>query len=512
MSTLSLSSKFPKEKLIYYIILLLAFLFSYSYIYDKKVDKGGDSASYYMLGKAISQGDGYSSISSASKPPANHYPPGYPAIVGTVMKIFSDKMSTVILANGVMFLVSVILLFELFFLLTANINMAFVSALLLLVNYHLLRYSTMMMSEIPFTLFSALSLILFIKNIEDDRPFYKSPYLYSAIIVLAWSYYIRSAGIALVGAVLLYLLINKNWKLIFAYSIGFVLLALPWFLRGQKLGGNPYIKALTLVNYYKPEEGYMDFSALVTRFFNNVTRYFTKEIRDGLFPSSVEMDYQKEATTGDWFVGILILALVFYGLFKLPKYRWIILGYVAASFGILFLWPDVWYGIRFELPVIPFLLFGLIYGVWELAYLILQKMNLNKRFNPLWLAAAMLIFLPSVKRAHKEAKQKYEANFNDYFEIAKWMKENVKEEVTVACRKPDLFYLFSGKYVCNYKYTEDDKDLLEDLKKKNVSYVVVENLGFGSTGRYLVPAIQKNESKFKIVQQLPQAYLFKFNP
>jgi hypothetical protein len=512
MSTLNISSRFPKEKLVYYIILVLAFIFSYSYIYDKKVDKGGDSASYYMLGKAIAQGDGYSSISNPTKPPANHYPPGYPAIVGAVMKIFSDKMSTVILANGIMFLISVILLFELFFLLTANRNMAFVSSLLLLVNYHLLRYSTMMMSEIPFTLFSALALIFFIKNMEDERPFYKSPFFYSAVVMLTWSYYIRSAGIALVGAVILYLLINKKWSLIVAYGAGFVALALPWFIRGQNLGGNPYIKALTLVNYYKPDEGYMDFSALVTRFLNNVTRYFTKEIRDGLFPSLVEMDYQKEATTGDWVFGIIILTLVFYGLFKLPKYRWIILSYVAASFGIFFLWPDVWYGTRFELPVIPFLMLGVIYGLWELIYLISAKMSLNKRLNPLWFAVAILVFIPGVKRAHIDSKKKYETNFNDYFEIAKWMKENVKEEVTVACRKPDLFYLFSGKYVCNYKYTEDDKDLLEDLKKKEVSYVVVENLGFGSTGRYLVPAIQKNESKFKIVQQLPQAYLFKFTP
>jgi hypothetical protein len=291
-----------------------------------------------------------------------------------------------------------------------------------------------------------------------------------------------------------------------------VALGLPWFIRGQKLGGNPYIKAATLVNYYKPDEGYMDFNGFVTRFFNNVTRYFTKEIRDGLFPSSLEMDYQKEATTGDWFLGIVILALVFYGLFKLPRYRWMVLGYVAASFVILFVWPDVWYGTRFELPIVPFLLFGLIYGLWELIYLISLKINLNKKLNPLWFAVLILIFLPGLKRAHLEAKKKYEPNFNDYFELAKWMKENVKEDVMVACRKPDLFYLFSGKYVCNYKYTEDDKDLLEDLKKKNVSYVVIENLGFGSTGKYLVPAVQKNESKFKLVQQLPQAYLFKFEP
>jgi hypothetical protein len=512
MNTLSISSKFPKEKLIYYIILLLAFVFSYSYIYDKKVDKGGDSASYYMLGKSIAQGDGYSVISSPARPAANHYPPGYPAIVGAVMKIFSDKMTTVILANGIMFLISVLLLFELFLLLTSNINMAFVSSFLLLVNYHLLRYSTMMMSEIPFTLFSALALILFIKNMEDEKPFYKSPFFYSAVVMLSWSYYIRSAGIALVGAIILYLLINKKWSLILAYSIGFVALALPWFIRGQKLGGNPYIKAVTLVNYYKPDEGYMDLSALMTRFFNNVTRYFTKEIRDGLFPSSIELDYQKEAATSDWFIGILIIALVFYGLFKLPKYRWIILGYVAASFGIFFLWPDVWYGIRFELPVIPFMLLGLLCGLWEFIYLISKKMNFNKKLNPLWFAVMILVFIPGVKRAHAEAKKKYDPNFNDYFELAKWMKENVKEDAVVACRKPDLFYLFSGKYVCNYKYTEDDKDLLEDLKKKNVSYVVIENLGFGSTGRYLVPAVQKNESKFKLVQQLPQAYLFKFVP
>ncbi|MFL5728906.1 MAG: glycosyltransferase family 39 protein [Cytophagaceae bacterium] len=512
MATLNTSAFFSRERIIYYLILTFTFALSYSYIYDKKVDKGGDSASYYMLGKSIAQGDGYSVISAETKPAANHYPPGYPAIVGVVMKIFSDKITTVIVANGIMFLASVILLFELFLLLTASMNFAFIASALLLVNYHLLRSSTMMMSEIPFTLFSALTLVLFIKNMEDERAFFKSPSFYLAVLMLAWSYYIRSAGIALVGAILLYLLINKKWTMLVAYATGFVALALPWFLRGQSLGGNPYIKALTLVNYYKPSDGYMDFNALMTRFLNNVTRYITKEVPDGVFPSGNPGLYETEATGGDWLVGLFIFALVFFGLFRLPKYRWLILGYVTASFGILFLWPDVWYGTRFEQPVIPFLLFGLVYGVWELAFILTQKMNMKTRINPLWFAIALLFFMPGVKRAHKEAKDKYEPNFGDYYELAKWMKANVKEEVTVACRKPDLFFLFSGKYVCNYKYTEDDKDLIADLKSKKVKYVVLENLGFSSTQRYLLPAIQKNPDKFKIIQQLPQAYLFKFEP
>jgi hypothetical protein len=42
--------------------------------------------------------------------------------------------------------------------------------------------------------------------------------------------------------------------------------------------------------------------------------------------------------------------------------------------------------------------------------------------------------------------------------------------------------------------------------------VIIEQLGFSSTAKYLVPAVQKNPDKFEVVYQLknPDTYLLKF--
>ena len=45
------------------------------------------------------------------------------------------------------------------------------------------------------------------------------------------------------------------------------------------------------------------------------------------------------------------------GLIKLKKYRWAVGGYIFATFGILFLWPEIWNGIRFVLALVPLLIF-----------------------------------------------------------------------------------------------------------------------------------------------------------
>jgi hypothetical protein len=60
-----------------------------------------------------------------------------------------------------------------------------------------------------------------------------------------------------------------------------------------------------------------------------------------------------------------------------------------------------------------------------------------------------------------------------------------------------------------YKYTADAEELIEGLHQQNVRYVVLEQLGYASTGRYLVPAIQKYPLKFEVVYHVkdPDTYL-----
>jgi len=66
-------------------------------------------------------------------------------------------------------------------------------------------------------------------------------------------------------------------------------------------------------------------------------------------------------------------------------------------------------------------------------------------------------------------------------------------------------------YTVDYKYIEDQKELMNDLIAKKVSYVVIKQLGYSSTYRYLVPVINNNMQRFQIIHKIdnPETLLLK---
>ncbi len=493
-------------------ILFLIFFFTYQYIFDSKLDLGGDNGGYYILGKAISSGQGYTNIHYIGNPPHSHFPPGYPALVAIFMLI-SDSVIFIKVMNGLLLAGSALLLYRVFFKVTENAKLSFVSALLILLNMHLLKYSTIMMSEIPFLFFGSLTLLLFLKSSEKEE-FYKSPSFYGLIVVSSFAYHIRTAGIALIGGIILYLLIKKNWKFLLAYFTGFVALGIPWFLRGKSLGGNQYLDQLFMINPYRPEQGKMQLGDWFTRFFNNLERYISKEIPHGVFPG-VKVDYTPGtmADMSSWLIGILIVALVIYGLIKLKNYRTFFIGYIGGTFGILLLWPDVWFSVRFMLPLIPILLFLMVYAVYALISLIADKMNLSNKISPLLLLLMAFLFLPQLKELHAKAKEVYPRKFNNYFEAGKWANKNLPLNAVISTRKPNLFYLTANRKLNRFASTPDYNRLLDALKEKQTTHVVLDQMGFSQTFRYLLPVIQSNPEKFTQIHLVgnPDTYIFKFN-
>ncbi len=502
-------SKFNLLNIAYPILLFFIFVQTYQYIFDKKINLGGDNAAYYILGKAISSGEGYTNIHTINKTPANHFPPGYPAIIGAIMKIFSDKITTIKATNGILFLLTVLILYFLFKSLSLNIHLSFVVSLFVLINTSLLSYATIMMSEISYLFFATLSIFLFIKTDLSKNPL-TNHYFYLFLICSIFTYHIRTAGIALFGGIILYLLYKKNWKYLLSYFTGYVLLALPWFIRGQNLGGNSYLNQLIQVNVWRPELGQIGISDLFTRILKNIVRYITKEIPSGCL-NFITVDYKKEAVFTDWLIGILLLIIMIYGLYKLRKHRLLIIFYLTGTFGILLLSPENWFG-RYTLPVIPFLLFFLILGIYELLCYGLNKINIKRKLHPLFFLLLIFLFIPKIKFLHKQAKGVFMPKYKNYFEIAQWVNKNTDEDVIICCRKPHLFYLYADRRVTKYKYTLNTDELLEDLKSKQVDYVVLEQLGYSSTGRYLYPAVKEHSKKFPVVQHLknPDTYLLKF--
>ena len=498
------------ENFIYMIIIAILFLGVYGFIFDKKLDLNGDNAYYYMLGKALSQGEGYVNIADINKSPNNHYPPGYPFILSLFMHI-SDSIIFLKLINGIFLLLSLYLLYYLFKYFSQSPKIAFVTVFFLLLNSHLLLYGTMLMSEVSFILLSFFCIYL-VHSADLENNIFRKPHLYLILVTLVASYYIRSTGLALFGGLILYFLFNKYWKAAVFISTGFIALAIPWIIRGQKLGGSSYIKPLVMINPYRAELGNADIADYFNRIIANISRYITREIPNSNLPF-IKVNYMSEIGSLEWLIGIPVLLIIVYGLYNLGRRGLIIISYLVTTLGILLLWPEVWSGVRFVLPVVPLLFFGLIIGIYHGMNYILKSFKTKARFNILILMVFGLTFITPIQAIHLKAKTDYPNAWKNYFSVAGWFKRNNIKDAVVICRKPMLFHINSGTYTSNFKYSKDEKEILDDLNKKQTDYVILDNLGYRQTYEYLFPAINNHKENFKMVFKLenPDTYLLKYN-
>lgn len=508
----SYMNKLFKGNYLYLLILGIAFILSYNFIYDNKIDTNGDNAGYYILAKSIATGKGYSNIHRPDEPAANHLPPGYPVIISSVFKVFGTKISTVKIANGVLFFISLCVLFLIFKILTRNKLLAFAATLALLFNAHLLRFSTLMMSEIPFLLFSSLSILVYLKMDKGISPL-KNSKLLLLILLLACTFYIRTTGIALIAGICLALVLEKRYKHLAATVAGIFILILPWQIRGQLLGGNSYLHQLIQKNPYRPEMGIMNMEDWLTRLLTNTQRYIVHEIPASCFPSKV-INYQAETFLTDWIPGILICLLLIYGILKIKEHRSLLVGYIAGSFGILLLWPEVWYGVRFILPLVPILILIVFVALQSIVNSFV-KVEKIQYVSPLILTAIMLwITYPQIKFNNHLAKISYPMNYNNYLFLAKWAKTNTPDSAIICCRKDQLFYLFSNRKTVRYESSLVQEEVINEMRSDKVTHVVLDQLGFNSTIRYLYPAVKRYPNKFKTInhQNSPDTYLFEFKP
>lgn len=482
----------------------LAFGLVYAFIFDSKLDMGGDNAGYYILGRALLQGEGYTNIHIPGTPAASHFPPGYPALLAVAM-LFGKSFTWLKVVNGILFGAALWWFRSIAEKATGSTAVAWVAVLLVGLNSHLLRSSTIMMSEIPYTAASILALWTLLRWDPESKAFYRSYDFWLVVVLASAAFYIRTAGIALGAGIGLYLLFERRWAAAFTFGGAFFALYLPWVLRGRAVdAGSAYVDQLLSVNPYRPEEGQIDVSGLWDRIAENAGRYLGQELPNSMIPS-LTVDYNPEAPVSHPFVGLLLLGLIAYGIVRLPKLRWLVAGYVLASFAIFLVWPSVWYGVRFIQPLVPVLVLSAVYGAWELLRRVLPS------WNPWWFAALGLLLLAPVRTLNDEAKLDYPMPYQNYFRLGEFAKANVPADAQFATTKPALWYLFAERKATRIPTEADPALFMQRLREEGLNYVVVDQLGYGSVGRYFVPAYQAYPERFELVAQLPNpdTYIFK---
>ena len=493
-----------------YLIIAITFILVFSFIFNVNLDLNGDNFNYLILAKALVQGKGYVSLISGAEVPVNFYPPGYPVILAFLNIILGDNIIAFKIINGLFFLISIILLFNICKNITNNKHFFFSVSILLLLNLHLMRFSTMIMSEMPFLFFSTLS-IYFVYKFPADNKFYKSPYLYLLIISLSISYYIRSIGISIFIATVLHFLINRKWKISLSVVAGFILLYIPWAVRNLVHGlKSRYPDTVLALNPWQPEEGEISsVSEFLDKMIANFNETTIKGYVDALFPF-LNVDYDAGSSFIFVLFSVIIITVVFTGAYNMGKLRYLFTFFLACNIFILMLWHGG-NGIRYVVPSIPVISVSFYNGLLLIVKKITSKRKVFTVFAYSILIMGILSF-PLIRKLEFYNSMDYPPPYMNYIKIARYLKENTPESSIVCGRKPEILYYFSERPSLNYEYTPNPDELIKDLIEKNVDFVILEQLGYESTNKYLLPAVQNNPNFFKTVIYIkyPDTYLLKF--
>jgi len=500
-----------KSDLIYLIILSVVFLLSYSYIFDKKMDLNGDNFGYMNYAKAILDGKGYVTPYSPEFPATNWFPPGYSFMLAMLMFFFGNNIVLLNIVNGGLYLGAILLLFLFTRRITNNRPLAFSVAALLFLNSGLMRYATILMSEIPYLFLSVVAVYCLLK-MPDEAKLWKSKLFWGVVLGSVGAFYFRGVALGLVGGIVLYWLFQKKWKRVGAYVLSFSVLYLPWMIRDRMHGlKSRYLDAMTVANAWRPEEGHINtLSGYLDKMAVNFNDTVIKGFTEVLFPF---VKVEETAAPTMLFIGLIVLIITFFGAWKTGKFRVFFGGYLLANIGVFLLWHSG-NGSRYVWPLAPFIAICFFLGLYEIVRWLVGKLKIG--VTPVWSYAFLLfgfLMLPKMQELNEMAIQDYPPAYKNYFQIAEAVKANGSPKMMVCCRKAEMFHYYSGTFVNTYVFSLDDRKVIEHMVNTKVDFVVLEQLGYSSTGRYLYPAIMKHPDLFQPVMQLknPDTYLLAFN-
>lgn len=488
-------------------------------VFNPNLSTNGDNAHYIVLGISLAQGSGFKEISNPEMPPAIA-PVGYPLLLAPFLALFPDHYLLLKFLSVLLFLLCLPLLMVVIRGEAGGILPALGVVVLSAINPHLLDFGQMVMSEIPFLFFSLLGLFFLQRSLmsTEQRMSRGNGLLFGlSVVFLVFSYHIRSIGAALLLALLVYLALKKRYRLVLVAGLLILCLVLPWMLRSRNVAeGGGYLDQIMMRDPYKPALGKISTGDMLARMGSNLKTYMVFIIPQALFPPLTS-----RAGRGGIYpvLGLMATLVAVLGFFlRARRSLGFVELYTICFFGICIIWPQIWSGMRFLIPIVPFLIYYFLIGLRGLAG------ALGSRWEPL-VGKLLIVFvlvivvascLTGLARAGQARAsghvRRYPPEWQNYFLAAEWCRDHTPEKSIFLARKPSLFYLRARRPVMNYPYTADTEEMMAFMAQNRVDYVILDGFSWtGTTMRYLVPALQKHREKFQAVHVVenPRTWVLK---
>jgi len=495
-----------KRKQILWLLIILYVILSV-FLFDLKPFIGGDNARYINLARSMLLGKGYRDITHPDEPRYTLYPPGFPALLMPVIAIFGAnipilKIIPMLCGLGafIFFIFIAQILFPKTWIYPAVTALA---SPILLLNGHWL------LSEIPFVCFSLGGLYFFYQYQKDKRALPAILFTFFSI----YAFLIRSAGITLIAAIALFLIVSKNYKMLFIFLAIFLVLFIAWTLRNASIPGtNTYDYWFLKKNPYLDESPRIGLNDFINRIIFNFKTYTLS-----IFPTSVLSSLTNPTVLA--LSGIALTALVISGVIRRLKAFTFLDWYLIFSLVIIITWTETWTSERFLLPIIPILFIYIYFGLsW-----ISEKIK-SKYLIPVITGCILIVNMITIVKLSATTITEnmqylrgdryagYSPDWRRYFETIDWAKKNIPENRVIMARKPEFVFLFSGHKSFVYPYTTDPDKMRASINQAD--YVLIDNFSWtGTTRRYLLPVLQSEPDRYEVVYRSrpPEFYVLKVN-
>ena len=560
-----------ERNIIVIILILLSILYAASL--NSYLSLYGDNAVFIILAKSILTQGKYSHIGMVSEPSHTQFPFIFPLMLVPIIAIFGINILAMKILITILALASVFLIWFFFKIIDNNTDQKpnwfpIIIAILSGLSPFMGEFTHKVMSEYPYVFFSFLAIIFLAKYHRQERWLTKTGIATTFLITI--SYFTRSIGIVIFIGSLLYIFlegiskqnISLRFKKALLIALVFIIATSAWEFRNRSVSSKEkpdYINQFFMKDPYNKDLGTIGFGDLTKRTLDNYNRY------KNLF-ANVTVNYKFVLTFLTHFLPYSILCLLLLGYFYcLIKHRTIVEYVFTLYVFVVLLWP--WSGARFIMPIIPFLLYYFLKSLGILKSLVLKSgwgkfvavpiLNLIlliliyclqtqiwiRSFSPAFYliimfcvylfiilgklilkiritsAAYVFIVLLMIGTAFRPTFREnvtvehrrpyYQGQWNEYYEMSHWIKANTPEDSIIMSRKPELFYIWTGRKQAIYPFTRDKEAVIGSIYRNNVNYIALDSFTWTKTTlEYLVPALEGEIDKLNLVKEIGKSKIY----
>ena len=375
-----------------------------------------------------------------------------------------------------------------------------------------LEYGHYVMSEIPYLLFSLLALEAYDRVRGRGRGGARGVALAAAgaALAAAATFYTRSVGLSLWAALGIALLLDRGVSarprgVFFGLSAA---LFVPWALRSFLGPPNPYFRQLVQVNPFHPEWGLLGFDGWLRRIAANLQIYGIGEIPTALFPIRFRSTYAPPELRYEflpWFIGSIPLLLVGIGLVRSLRRREPLGVYLLLYFVVNLLWPRLWTGLRFLVPVLPLYLLLLFDGLLFLFGLSGKRLPRRRGIAAALVGLWLVLAVRNQTILAREARA-YPPEWDAYFRAAEWIRTQTPRDALVVDRKPAMLAYVADRKVVGFPREGDPDRMIDWMEEAGVDLVVVPPLPYDDIIRYLIPAVAEHQHRFEPLFEIEEPY------